>query len=230
MTRTILASAAALMLGLGVTLPAQAISLNLGGGASGNGGATASHDGGTTAGAGVGATVNAGADVNADSGVGVNADVGIGVNANGTADAGTTTSGTTSGGAGDQAASGAAPANGSGAASGGGNAQAQAQENVGIVVSLINNSRWGQNSFSGMQSVKADSTYNVDPWLNGQTRAQLKQTIKANSDSIDKLHASIENSTAFSTWLAKQNEQPNDVIAVGKTSQGTLAVFTLQGQ
>jgi hypothetical protein len=93
------------------------------------------------------------------------------------------------------------------------------------VIGLINASAWTSTSFSSLNQVNA-SVNDVSAWINSENSAALNAALEANAGEITDLQTAIAANAAFSAVLDAEGEDASNVIAVGVTADGSLAVFT----
>ncbi|MEX1181271.1 MAG: hypothetical protein WEB63_10755 [Cucumibacter sp.] len=105
-------------------------------------------------------------------------------------------------------------------------ASAAFNERIEAVIRLIETSDWEQGSFDGTTSVDGSAAFDVDGWLTSDTAADFDAAPQANWDEVQELHAAIDANGAFSAWLEGGGIETGNVVAVGETADGSLAVFT----
>lgn len=104
-------------------------------------------------------------------------------------------------------------------------APAAATDQLAPVFDLISSSKWKADSFAHLKDVSGHA-YPLATWVNDSNRAALKSALEANASQIAELHAAISASAPLTEWLKQQNIEVSQVVAVGVTTGGSLAVFT----
>ncbi|MDC9822618.1 hypothetical protein PRN20_02630 [Devosia sp. ZB163] len=100
-----------------------------------------------------------------------------------------------------------------------------ADDELGQIIALIDASVWTTKSLSGVTATDA-TAYDVAAWIDSGNQAAFDLALSANADEIEDLQAAVAANQSLESWLEANNATAEDVIAIGVTADGSLAVFT----
>lgn len=121
---------------------------------------------------------------------------------------------------------GGAQAGASGSASGNvGSTFRLSKTNLSVLIDLIETADYDEATFDAVASVKG-KIYDVSATTSAKAKAAIDAAVEENLDEIAELHSAIEANAEFDAWLNARGVDASNVIAVGATANGSLAVFT----
>jgi len=100
-----------------------------------------------------------------------------------------------------------------------------ADDELGVVISLIQSSQWTETSLASLTEIDG-TTYDVSGWINADNTTAFDLALADNADEIDDLQVALSSNVALDAWLEANNTAAEDVIAIGVAADGSLAVFT----
>lgn len=213
-----LTATAALCVAVGFTAPALALDLSVGAGVDASASVGASSGDSDTS-----------ADLNADVGLDANVDASTGDgddndDGNNDGDNGNDNGGDVST---DAGANAGASASASASVDGDGDSDASAHADLALrLIALIESSSWDEDSLETMTDVSGAAAFDIDALLDAESRGAVDAAIEANIEEVEDLRVAIAANAEFSAWLQSEDSDAGDVVAIGTTAGGSLAVFT----
>ncbi len=98
-------------------------------------------------------------------------------------------------------------------------------DELGVVISLIESSRWTETSLASLTDINA-TAYDVSGWINADNSTAFDLALGGNAGEIDDLRVALASNVALDAWLKANDTSAEDVIAIGVAADGSLAVFT----
>jgi hypothetical protein len=100
-----------------------------------------------------------------------------------------------------------------------------ADDELGVVISLIESSHWTETSLANLTDIDA-TTYDVSGWINAGNATALDLALNGHAEEIGDLQVALASNAALDAWLEANNTSAEEVIAIGVAADGSLAVFT----
>ncbi|MEX2430575.1 MAG: hypothetical protein WD645_01495 [Dehalococcoidia bacterium] len=105
------------------------------------------------------------------------------------------------------------------------NLQTRVGTQAGQVIGLILESRWSENSLQDVE-VEELQLHNASALVGAEAQADFETVLSARARAIAQLRKAVSNNAAITAWLQARGVAPEAVVAVGKTANGSLAVFS----